>query len=1108
MKLLSIALLAVHLQASANADAQQITLIADNASLKKVFSEIEKQSGYFFIYRNEWIRREEKVTVNLKNVSLTEALKTILDHRALTYTLVDKNIVIRKTAPPEAPVAAPVQQVRDVQLSGVVADSATGRPLPGVTVKVRNSNTGATTDAEGKFSLTVPEDAVLEVTYLGYGKKEVPVNGKNVIRILLAPEATGLNQLVVVGYGTQKKANVTGSISTISSKDLTTVPVANVTTALAGKLPGLIAVQRSGQPGADDASLSVRGFGNALVVVDGVVGREFSRLDPNEIESITVLKDAASAAVYGVSGGNGVILVTTKKGFIGKPELNYTFNYGVQHVTKYPRFVNSAEFATLKNEASVNSGGGLIYSPEEIQKYREGTDPNYPNFDYYDYFVHDYTPQIQQDLTIRGGSEKIRYFFLLGGLKQAAMWKGKQDYTQYNFRSNVDAQINDDLDISVQIEARDEVRNELTQDSYLMASWLQYSWPIDKPKTPDGKIASTNYGLTAYLDKDLAGYIKDNRRRYIANLTINYRIPFVEGLTAKIMASRDMYIGKTKSWLKKYNTYQWNEETQTSEVTGSRGENSLELANADVGITHIQPALEYDRTFSEKHHVSALLLFDETESDSSSVSATRVGYVVPIDQIFAGPDLNKSNGGTAADDGRESVVGRVNYDYMGKYLAEYSFRYDGSARFPPEKRWGYFSGVSAGWRLSEEDFIKNNSRAIDNLKLRFSWGKLGNDETGIFQFLTGYLYPSPGSYIFGNDIVTNGMIPNGIANPYITWEVSQTWNLGVDLDLWNGMFSASVDVFSRQRTGILAKRNLQLPLTFGATLPDENLNSDKAKGFEVVLNHNNQVGEINYNISANLSFVKSKWDHVEERNFSSEYDRWVNSKAERYVNRYFGLKAIGQFQSEEDIKSSPIQDQKANSTLRPGDIKYDDFNKDGVIDANDNQPLGRGETPEINYGLQMGLGWKRLSLAVNWQGAANFVMQQQSFLIAPFFNGMNAYAYLMDRWHREDMADPNSKWIPGKYPSTIESGAPNNMQFSSFWLKNATYLRLKSVNITYSFDHPLLKKAGIEGIDVSLSGQNLLTFSGLKYIDPEAPTGRLSYYPQQKTYNLALNIKF
>lgn len=991
---------------------------------------------------------------------------------------------------------------------GTVTSADGNQPLPGVTVQVKNTANGTTTDAKGQYKLSgVKAGDSLVFSFVGYKHKTISVNGRSAINVALSPGISSLDQVVVVGYGTQKKGNISGAIATVSDKELTEVPLGSVTNALAGKLPGLIAVQRSGQPGDDGASLSVRGFGSPLVVVDGVVGRSFSQLDPKEIESITILKDAASAAVYGVSGGNGVILVTTKKGSTGRPELTYSFNYGLQHVTRYPDFVTSAQYAILKNESSTNLGGGLIYTPEEIEKYRKGTDPDYPNFDYYDYFVRDYAPQVKQDLTIRGGSEKIKYFFLLGSLKQESMWNGNQDFSRYNFRSNVDAEITDNLSVSVQFGARYELRNDLIQSSYLMASWLQYSWPIFKPKTPDGKIASTNYGLTAYLDKDLTGYIKDERRRYLANLTLKYDIPFVEGLTAKIMASRDMEFGKIKDWEKKYYTYQWDEETQTSVQVGSRGSNFLDLSTARITRTHIQPSLNYDRTFLDNHHVKALLLFDQSEIEATNFSARRIGYVVPIDQLFAGPDLNKDNSGGASNDGRESIVGRLNYDYVGKYLFEYSFRYDGSARFPPETRWGYFQGVSAGWRISEEPFIMDNSNVIDNLKLRASWGQLGNDATGKFQFLTGFTYPA-NSYIFGGNVVTNGMVSSGIANPNITWEVSKTINIGADVDLWNGLLGATIDVFNRNRSGLLATRSLQLPSTFGASLPDENLNSDNTRGFEIVINHQNHIGAVNYSISVNSTFSKSRWKHVEEKEFSSQYDKWVNGSEGRFKNRYFGLKAIGQFQSLEDIKSSPIQDEQANSTLRPGDIKYEDFNQDGVIDAADRQPLGRGDVPEINYGANISLSWKNLSLMMNWQGASNFSIQQMSFLIAPFYNGMNAYAYFMDRWHREDMTDPDSKWIPGKYPSTINSGAPNNMKFSSFWLKDVTYLRLKTLNLTYHFNIKTLSHLGINGVNISLGGYNLLTFTGLPYIDPEAPSGRLSYYPQQKIYNIGMSVRF
>jgi TonB-linked SusC/RagA family outer membrane protein len=1003
---------------------------------------------------------------------------------------------------------APGDDLQQRRVTGTVTDSNTGDPLPGVNIVVQGTTTGTITDLNGKYSIEVPGNAVLVFSFISYVNQAVTVGNQSEINVSLIEEVRALDEVVVVGYGTQRKVNLTGAVSSVTSEKLSVVPAANVSTLLYGNLPGLIPLQRSGQPGLDDVSLSIRGFSNALVVVDGVVGRDFARLDPNEIESFTILKDAASSAVYGVSGGNGVILVTTKKGKIGKPLFNYTMNYGVQHVTKYPRFVNSEEYAILKNEAAMNLGGSPVYTKEDIEKFRLGTDPDYPNFDYYDYFVRDYPPQMQQNISVRGGSEKIKYFFLLGQMSQASMWEGgNQDYAKYNFRSNVDAAISDNLNISIEFGGRVEDRNNLIQDSYLMASWLQYSWPIFAPKTPDGKIASTNYGLTAYLDRDLTGYIKDQRNVYEGAITVNYKIPFVEGLSVNVKAARDMYYRNQKQWLKKYYTYTWNKDTQTSNRVGSRGTDQLILDNWRSSASRIQSSLNYERTFGGVHNFKGLVLYEVSEDQADNFQASRTNYVLPLDQIFAGPDAGKSNAGGASDNGRESYVGRLNYDYSGKYLFEYSFRYDGSAKFPPSKRWGYFQGISLGWRLSEESFIKDNMPAIDNLKLRGSWGNLGSDNTGNFQFLTGYTYPS-GNYIMTGSTVTGGMIDSGTPNPNITWEESQIWDLGVDISLWKRLLEIEADVFYRKRDGLLARRTTQLPSTFGATLPYENLNSDDARGFELLVGHSNTVGEIRYRLSSNLSYSRLKNRHLEQRTFNNQFDNWRNNGEDRWNNLYWGYKAVGQFQSMEDIYSSPIQDSRANSTLRPGDIKYDDFNKDGVVDANDIQVIGRGQTPEINYGLGVNASWRRFTIDMNWQGATHFNIQQQHFLIQPFANGMNAYAYFMDRWRRADPWDPNSAWVPGKYPSTINDGAPNNKWNSSFWLLDATYLRMKSLSISYNLENELFKRWGIQGLSVSLSGQNLITISGLGAIDPETPTGRLSYYPQQKTYNVGINITF
>jgi TonB-linked SusC/RagA family outer membrane protein len=1076
-------------------------LAVTNKTVKEVFKDIESQSDFRFLYNDDFAGLSRVVSINAKDNNIEEVLNELLAGAHLTYRELDNDLIV----------ITPSKLINQdyLNISGKVIDSVTEEPIPGVNVVLKGTTTGTVTDFDGNYSIVVPDqEAILVFSFISYMTREIIVGDQTIIDVAMEEQLTALDEIVVVGYGTQRRVNLTGSVTAMTDEKLANMPAPNIGTLLYGNLPGLITMQRSGEPGADGVSLNVRGFGGPLVVVDGIVGRDFSRLDPNEISSITVLKDAASTAVYGVSGGNGVILVETKRGTVGKPQFSYSMNYGVQTATQYPRFVNSAEFAELKNEASINIGGGYVYSKEEIEKFRDGTDPNYPNYDYYNHFVNDYAPQVQHNLSVRGGDETWKYFFLLGYTSQESMWQGgNQNYARYNFRSNVDVNIIDNLDISVEFGGRREDRSNLVQNAYLMASWMQYQWPIYEPYTPDGKVAFTNYGLSAYLDRDLTGYVDDWRYNLEGAITLNYSIPFIEGLNARVRGVSDLFFRNQKYWEKQYGLHMWDPDAQESYRVGARMVNQLQLHNWRNNRTTIQASLNYAKSFVDRHNVSALLLWEEYEIQGDDFGAQRIGYVVPIDQIFAGPDLNKHNWGGAFDDGRQSLVGRANYDFLGKYLFEYSFRYDGSARFPPETRWGFFSGISAGWRISEEQFFQDKFGFIENLKPRISYGTLGNDATGAFQFLTGYSFPWS-NYILGGNNLTAGLVDRGIPNPYITWEKSSVINLGLDISLFNRMLEAEIDVFKRNREGLLATRALSLPSTFGASLPSENINSDITRGFEVVLGHHNRMGDFRYSLTSNFTYTKSRWNHHEEREFFSQYDRWRNGWSDRYKNRYMGLNAIGQFQSQEEINNAPIQDGRNNSTLRPGDIIYHDYNGDGVIDTRDYQSLQRGSTPEITYGLGINTSWRNFSMFMNWQGAANFFMQMQHFLIQPFANDMNTYAYFLDRWTREDPWDPDSNWVPGKYPTTINDGAANNKMWSDYWWRDASYLRLKVLNVGYTIQNQAISNMGVESFRVYLSGTNLLTISGLPYMDPETPHGRLSYYPQMKTYNLGVNLTF
>ncbi|WP_316814352.1 TonB-dependent receptor [Pedobacter heparinus] len=1014
-----------------------------------------------------------------------------------------------------------VKSVQGQSVSGTVRSSADNQPLSGVTVFVPGSKQVTTTNGEGRYQLIgVNLNASLSFSFIGYKTQTIPINGRNKVDVDLESTVSTLDEMVVVGYGTQKKENLTGAIATVTAKDLTAVPTPNVSTLLYGKLPGLSPNQRSGAPGDDNVALAIRGLGGALVVVDGIQNRNFTRLDPNEIESITVLKDAASAAIYGVSGGNGVILVTTKKGALGKPVFSYTSNFGVQHITKFPKPVDAEGYAILLNQSTVNIGGTPTYTQEEVQKFRDGTDPKYPNFNYYDYWMRDNAPQMQQNISVRGGSEKIKYFFLLGQSTQASIFRGgNQEYKKYNFRTNVSANITDNLEVSINLGARTENRDNMVQSPYLMAAWLYYQAPIYNPRLPDGKIASTNFGLSAYLDRDLTGYIKNDQNVFEGSLNIKYKVPFINGLGLNLLASRDMIFEDNKNWEKIFGLHTWNETTQTSTQISTRGVSRLIVLAGKQATMYVNPSLTYEHTFGENHNLKGMVAYEVSDRLSTSLSGTRQNYVTTIDQLFAGPDLAKDNTGTTSDAGRASYFGRFNYDYKGKYLLDYMFRFDGSAKFPPTKRWGFFQGISGAWRISEEKFFKNKIPAIDNLKLRGGWGKLGDDGSVNFQYLAGYTYPS-GSYIYGGSVLTAGLTSNVIPNPNITWEDHQSFDLGFDMSMWKGLLTMEAGIFYKTSKGILATRVGAIPSTFGSGLAQENLNSLNSRGIEIALGHSSKIGEVSYMISTNVSYARLRNDHLEQRPFNNSYDNWRNNNEGREGSVHWGYKSLGQFESFEDIYASPVQDARANSTLRPGDIKYQDFNRDGVIDAGDIQPITRGydtssgpsavfeSNPLLNFGMGINLTWKRFTIDMNWAGAAWVYSKLSYNATSPFKDGRSANAYLLDNWHHADPTDPNSAWVPGKYPSTVVGGAANNLLISDFWVKNASYLRLKSAGITYNLQNNFLKKHGIGSFDLTLSGQNLLTFSGLGEIDPENRSASGSNYPQMMTFNAGARITF
>lgn len=1081
-----------------------------SATVQEIIQEIEQQTKLLFIYDKQELNTNKLISVNNNCKTLDDALNEILKGSNLSYVVEGNNIILTKNLKTQSLDQA-IEQ-KKITVTGTILDDA-GLPIIGATVMEEGTTNGTITDIDGNYSISVQKNAKLTFSYIGYNKQSISVNGKTSINISMKEDLRQLEEVVVVGYGTQKKGSITGAVSGIETQDIVKAPTTDISTSLGGKLPGLRVVTRSGEPGNSGAEVDIRGFGKALVIVDGVPS-SFEQIDPNEIENISILKDA-SAAVYGVQAANGVILVTTKRGKDGKTKVNFNSTFNWQRPTIYPKMVNAAQFIELTDEDKVNRGEAPIYGPEELAKWKAGG-PGYESTDWYGQTVRSWAPMQQYNVNARGGNEKLSFFSSLGYVNQEGMWKSKSlNFDRFNFRTNVDAKITDDFSASVSLSGRKEKRDAPSTDMNLTMASLQRVHPTHQPYVNGNKdyLSEVNvpfFNPLAQTDKSVVGYNKSTWEVFEGSLTLNYDASrYVKGLSAKVLGyyNSTNYLGTVFN--KQFNLYKYDEakEEYYPSYKGNDPSN-IQKTNDKYENKVFQGSINYNNTFAQKHDVSALFLIETRQNKSSWFNAYREFAIDAIDELGSGVDENKNNNGSSGYSGNIGYIGRLNYGYDNRYLAEVSFRYDGSSKFPSGSRWGFFPSVSAGWRISEESFIKDNFDFIDNLKLRASWGKLGDDaDASGFQYLTGYNYPN-GKYIFGDKVVPT-LVSKGLANPDITWYKSTLYNVGVELSLWNGLLSTEFDVFYRKRTDLLATRAASLPGTFGASLPKENLNSDSDRGFELVLSHRNNLDNgINYSITSNVSYTRSKYNHVERNASVNQYQDWRNNTNNRWKNIHWGYKSIGQFQSYDEIATAPVQDGKGNTTLNPGDIRYKDYNGDGVIDDTDKHIIGRGSKPEIMYGIDLFAQWKGVDVSVFMQGAANFNVYLQDQMTQPLFNGESTIKDMMNRWHHEDPYDSTSRWIPGKHPSTYASGKENNKLYSSHWLQNASYLRIKEIQVGYTLPKEILHKAGIENLRVFVSGYNLFTFTGMKLLDPETASTNGRYYPQQKVLSAGLNLTF
>lgn len=1099
----------------------KVNINGSNLTIGNLIDQIEKQTDYLFVYSKNEVNINEAISVKTGKKAVSQYLKEVFDGSNVRYAFENDYIILTKNA--MLPV---VQQGKKV--SGVVTDQS-GEPIIGANVMVKGSTNGTVTDIDGNYSLDVTSGTTLLVSYIGYLTRELPLGNQALINVILTEDTQALDEVVVVGYGTQKKVTLTGAVSAIKSDDIITTKNENAQNMLTGKVPGVRVVQKSSEPGSFNNTFDIRGMGNPLIIIDGVPRDNMSRLDANDIESLSVLKDA-SAAIYGVRAANGVVLITTKKGKEGSLELEYSGNVGWQNPTGSPKSASAADWMVLKNEKAMHNleGGVRPYTQEQIDAYRNG---DMQGTDWWDACMRTLAPQTQHTLNATGGNEKINFYISTGYLYQESFLKSKSlDYDRFNVRSNITSKLTDRLTVSLNMSGIMDEKNQPYQNSDWIIRAFQRApatQPIYANNNPEylmnGWIEGDN--PVAMMDADQVGYKKYNNKWFQTSADATYDVPYIDGLKAKVMFSYDYQIADNSLYEKSYNQYTYDEASDTYMVNPRVGTSKFRREHYTKEALLYQVALNYNRTFDEKHNVSGLVLLEGSKRNGDNFFAQRE-LSLALDQLFAGnsenQEANMSTGYDVDDPAKRDLykeanlglVGKFGYDYMSKYLAEFSFRYDGSSKFGTGGQWGFFPSASVGWRISEENFWKESKLSfVSNAKLRASYGKMGDDRASNYQFVNGYLYPGNGfdgqgssGTVFDGTFVS-GAQNKGITNPYITWYISKTLNLGIDLEAWNGLLGISADYFTRDRTGLLATRNLSLPGVVGADLPQENLNGDFTQGVELELSHRNRVGEVGYNLKGIFSFTRTKTTYQERGRAGNSYENWRNNGNDRYNDIKWGRGDGGRYGSYDQILNSPIY---ADKNVLPGDYIYLDWDGDGQITDHDVHPIGYSGRPMINFSLNVGADYKGFDLNLLFQGAGMSYVRYIEQLREPMWGNdlSNALDYFMDRWHPADPTanpyDPSTSWISGKYGYT-GSIADENSRFN---FHNASYLRLKSAEIGYTMPQRWISKVGIKNLRLYVNAYNLFTIKGVE-IDPEHPEDSYgNMYPLNRTFSVGANVKF
>ncbi len=1028
-----------------------------------------------------------------------------------------------------------------------------GQPVTGASVKIKGAATTAATDSSGGFSIEAAAESILEISHVSYLKKEVPVNGQTSINIELDPMAANLDEVVVVGYGTQRKVTLTGAVADVKGSELAKTPTLNLTNSLAGRLPGITALNGSGEPGYDGSTIRIRGtnsLGNssALIVIDGVPDREggMERLNPNDIESMSVLKDA-SAAIYGSRAANGVILITTKRGKSGKPSLSYTFNQGWAQPTVIPKLTDAVEYGILRNEltvyenslppdqwkaaydALINTGtytrpdnNAVINSPtgffpEDMQKYRDGSDPwGHPNTDWFDATFKKWSPQSRHYVQLSGGSENVKYLGSLGYQNQDAYYKNSAaGYKQYDLRLNLDAKINQYMNLQLGIVGREEYRFFPTESAGDIFRMLMRGKPNEPAVWPNGLPGrDIEYGQNpVVIATNQTGYDRDKRDYIQSTGKLEILVPGVKGLKLTGTAAVDKYFKNQKRFETPWYLYSWDKTSYESDGVTPQLTKELRSPFTDPRLTewtentlniNLSGLLNYDRTFGS-HTLNFLAGVQRETEDYEGFNAFRRYFLSnSLDVLSVGGDLEKNNGGGSYRRARLSYFGRVGYNYQQKYLFEFLWRYDGSYIFPPSKRFGFFPGVTAGWRVSEEKFFKDNVSFVDNLKIRGSWGQMGAEpyfggNLAEYQFLSSYPFTT---YVL-NDAVVQALYEARVANPNFTWEVGNNTNIGLDAAFLNNRLAIELDYFYNLRERALIAETGLVPQSSGIAnmLPPTNKGKMSNRGGEFKISWSDNIGDISYNLSVNGGYAKNKVLYSSE---PAGVPEWQRTTGKPYGTSGYTIVAYlydGVFENQAAVEANTIDYSALTNNLRPGDMRLKDYNGDNKITADDMVALDKTRDPLFTGGFNGGLRYRNLDFSFMFQGAAGGML----FFGTESGDIGNYLQYAFDhRWTVDNQSSVDPRIASRGNTYYTGGGAARN----TYFLRSSNYLRLKNLELGYSVNMPQRIREVISNVRIFANGQNIITWDKMKLWDPEATSTNGQYYPQSRIINIGATVTF